>query len=210
MGFARLSKALAGCSFALALSATVGAVHAGKLRVLHAFAGMPDGEQPQGSLVEDTAGNLYGTTIVGGQKGKCFQGGYGCGTVFKVAPDGTESVLFAFDGKTDGGLPAAGLIADGAGNLYGTTSSGGDPACDDGYGCGVVFRLAPDGTETIVHAFEWTADGAFPMAPLAADGKGNFFGTTTYGGLTPTYCDGYFGCGVVFRIAVDGTETILH
>jgi uncharacterized repeat protein (TIGR03803 family) len=169
---------------------------------------MPDGDQPQGNLVEYGAGNLYGTTILGGNKG-CSQN-RSCGTVFRIAPDGTGSVLFAFDGKTHGGLPAAGLIADGAGNLYGTTSSGGDPGCDSGYGCGAVFRLTPDGTETILHAFEWRKDGAFPMAPLVADGKGNLFGTTTYGGHTKTNCDSYFGCGVVFRFAADGTETILH
>src|SRR5579862_8946166 len=207
MSFARLLRASAS-GLVFALFAAVGGAHAGKLGVLHAFSGMPDGEQPRGNLVEDGAGNLYGTTIVGGRKG--CPDNPGCGTVFKIAPDGTESVLFAFDGKARGGLPYAGLIADSAGNLYGTTSSGGDPSCDDKYGCGAVFKLAPDGTETIIHAFEWSADGAFPMAPLTADGNGNLFGTTTYGGLTPKYCNGVYACGTVFKIAADGTETVLH
>jgi uncharacterized repeat protein (TIGR03803 family) len=207
---ATLLNASANCCFALALFATADAAHAVKLRVLYAFTGpRDDGEQPQGNLLEDSAGNFYGTTILGGNKG-CAQGRYGCGSVFRIAPDGTESVLFLFDGKQHGGLPAAGLVADSAGNLYGTTQAGGDPNCDDGYGCGAVFKLAPDGTETIVHAFEWNNDGAFPMAPLVADGKGNLFGTTTYGGHTKTNCDSYFGCGAVFEIAADGTETILH
>ncbi|HEY2444389.1 MAG TPA: choice-of-anchor tandem repeat GloVer-containing protein [Rhizomicrobium sp.] len=201
-------KASAACAIVLVLSAAASAAHAGKLRVLYEFAGMPDGEQPQGNLLQDSAGNLYGTTIVGGNKG-CSQGA-GCGTVFKIAPDGTESVLIAFDRKKNGGEPEAGLIADSAGNLYGTTLLGGDPICDDGQGCGAVFKLAPDGTETILHAFQWGTDGGFPMAPVVADGKGNLFGVTAEGGDTITYCNGYGGCGVAFKIAADGTETILH
>lgn len=209
MSFARLSKGSAAGSLVLLLCVFIDGAHAGEAMVLHAFAGMPDGELPLGNLLEDSAGNLYGTTIVGGKKG--CPDNPGCGTVFKIATDGTESVLIAFDGKSHGGLPYAGLIADSAGNLYGTTSSGGDPSCDSGYGCGAVFKLAPDGTETIVYAFEWGADGAFPMAQLTADGNGNIFGTTTYGGLTTKYCPaGYFGCGTVFKIAADGTETVLH
>jgi uncharacterized repeat protein (TIGR03803 family) len=208
MSFGRLLPASAACVVAFVLSASIGVAHAGKVHVLHAFTGKPgDGGLPQGDLLQDRGGNFYGTTVTGGS-GNCNQG-TGCGTVFKIAPDGTESVLFVFDGKKLGGEPRAGLIADGAGNLYGTVSSGGDPHCDLGYGCGAVFKLASDGTETIMHAFLWAEDGAFPAASLVGDKNANLFGTTAYGG-TDRMCGQYFGCGTVFEIAPDGTETILH
>src|ERR1700731_2146000 len=90
----------------------------GKERVLHSFADGNDGVFPNGGLVEDKKGNLYGTTGYGGGSG-CSGGG--CGVVFKVASDRTESILYTFTGGSDGGHPNGSLFADKAGNLYGTT-----------------------------------------------------------------------------------------
>jgi len=164
--------------------------------VLHAFTGGSDGISPLGGVVLDRKGNLYGTTNFGGATGY--------GTVFRVAPNGAETVLHSFCGKpgcVDGASPVAGLIADAKGNLYGTTYGGGT------IGDGNVFRLAPDGTETSLYSFctkTHCADGLWPLAGLVADAQGNLYGTTGSGGA------GNCGCGVVFRLAPDGTETVLH
>jgi uncharacterized repeat protein (TIGR03803 family) len=160
-----------------------------------------DGEEPFGALVLDKHGNLYGTTQYGGANQGCASG---CGTVFRLAPDGTETVLYSFAGGADGFWPYAGLTMDKKGNLYGTTWVGGGSGCG-GLGCGTVFKLAPDGTETVLHSFS-ALDGAGPHAGVILDAKGNLYGTTSYGGSD---CTGP-GCGVVFKLAPDGTETVLH
>jgi len=160
-----------------------------------------DGAQPLGGLLTDDAGNLYGTTQFGG--GAACR----CGTVFRLAPDGTETVLYSFAGGDDGAWPQAGLIADGQGNLYGTTSTGGGVGCT-GHACGTVFKLTPYGTETVLHAFGVGADGANPLAGLIADSSGNLYGTTSAGGGTG--CSGNIGCGVVFKVAPEGAETVLY
>lgn len=112
--------------------------HAGKSAVLHAFTGSPDGARPFSALVEDTAGNIYGTTLYGGL-GSCAEAGdAGCGVIFKVTKAGQESVLYSFaGGSADGQYPLAGLVLDSAGSLYGTTSEGG------AHGCGTVFKYTP-------------------------------------------------------------------
>jgi uncharacterized repeat protein (TIGR03803 family) len=178
----------------------------GSETVLYAFAGgNDDGSNPDTGLVFDTAGNLYGVTQYGGGAG-CY--GSGCGTVFKVAPDGKETVLHIFAGGTDGAIPSASLIVDATGNLYGTTDEGGATDCDH-RGCGTVFKIAPDGSETVLHAFQGGNDGAHPRnASLLADQGGNQYGTTAYGGST-VFCAGT-GCGTVFKLAPNGTETLLH
>jgi uncharacterized repeat protein (TIGR03803 family) len=174
--------------------------------VLHTFTGGSDGANPNGALIADTAGNLYGNTTYGGDGGSCSHFG-GCGVVFKLSPDGTETVLHTFTGGSDGANPIAGLIADRAGNLYGTTFfGGGRGSCYRG--CGVVFKLSPDGAETVLHTFTGGSDGSSPEAPLIADSAGNLYGTTDYGG---GICSGPFaGCGVVFKLSPDGVETVLH
>ena len=177
----------------------------GTKTTLHAFQGGSDGSDPLGGLIMDSAGNLYGTTPAGGSQISC--GSSGCGTVFRIAPDGTETVLYAFQGGSDGDEPLAGLIMDGAGNLYGTTGYGGDGACYLRGGCGTVFRLAPDGTESTLHVFGGDNDGLIPGAGLIMDKVGNLYGTTESGGQSA--CRRY-GCGTVFRLAPDGTETILY
>lgn len=176
----------------------------GSESVLHAFGGSGgDGAYPFAGLISDSAGNLYGTTYRGGDKRKCVQGGPGCGTVFRLAPDGTETILYRFRGGSDGAYPLASLIADKAGNLYGTTSGGGfaHKCLHMGIGCGTVFRLAPDGTETVLYRFNGGKDGGNPYAEVIMDKAGNLYGTTLFGGM--------YNSGTVFRLAPDGTKTVL-
>ncbi len=163
----------------------------GKELVLYSFAGGNDGAGPAAGVIRDKLGNLYGTTAGGGL--------YNSGTVFKLAPDGTETVLYAFTGGSDGGPPYASLVADRAGNLYGTTYFGG------ANGGGNVFKVAPDGSETSLYAFCTQgncSDGNEPLAALVVDKSGNLYGTTSTGGQ--------YGNGVVFKLAPDGIETVLH
>jgi uncharacterized repeat protein (TIGR03803 family) len=170
----------------------------GSETVLYSFTGGTDGSQPLAGLIGDAAVNLYGTTTIGGSAaGVCDN--RGCGTVFKLGPTGTETVLYRFTGGADGLNPSAGLMRDAAGNLYGTTF-GGSSACASG--CGTVFKLDPTGTETVLHSFTGGADGAYPSEGLGLiqDAGGNLYGTTSNGGATST-CDPPNGCGVVFRLA---------
>ena len=186
--------------------------------VLHHFAGYPsDGASPK-DLVADAAGNLYGITTAGGGNACGVDDTFGCGTVFKLTPnpDGTysESVLYNFTGGSDGQYPFGGLIADAAGNLYGTTFYGGGSGCD-GSGCGTVFelKLNPDGTytERMLHSFIGDRDGAGPAAGLLTDAVGNLYGTTSEGGGSHACLT---GCGTVFTLTpnLDGTysESVLH
>ena len=172
----------------------------GAKTTLYAFNGGNDGVQPIGGLIRDSGGNLYGTTGLGGSGTLC--GSAGCGTVFKIASDGVESVLYAFKGGSDGAVPYAGVIADAAGNLYGTTSEGGTCVQTN---CGTIFKLAPDGTETVLYSFQGGSDGRTPESALIRDHAGNLYGTTYYGGAR---CKAA-GCGIVFKLAPDGTETVL-
>ena len=173
----------------------------GKETVLYSFgAAQGDGNLPLAGLVLDANGNLYGTTSEGGIGG-CNYGG-GCGTVFKVDKTGNETVLYSFTGGTDGGFPVFGyLVRDAAGNLYGTTDSGGSSACTNG--CGVVFKVDESGNETVLYSFSGTGgDGANPDAGLVWDAAGNLYGTTFAGGAS--------GYGTVFMLDTTGTETVLH
>lgn len=178
--------------------------------------GGSEGSWPRGTMVFDAAGNLYGTTVYGGNLSDC--GGSGCGTVFELSPSGsgswTPSTLYAFTGKSDGSLPwYAGVILDSAGNLYGTTGAGGhDSQCTGG--CGVVYELSPDGsggwTETTIHSFTGSdgtpgTGGAWPVYNLTFDGSGNLYGVSKRGGTA--------GEGVVYKLSQSGgvwTETKLH
>lgn len=148
----------------------------GQETVLYKFKGdtYNDGWAPVGGMVRDAKGNLYGTTYEGG--------GTGYGTVFKVTPRGKETVFYRFTGGTDGANPYAGLVADAHGNVYGTTVFGGGSGCEHNFGCGTIFRLTPDGAETVLYRFTGGADGGNPFAPLVFDGQGNLYGTTPTGG----------------------------
>ena len=144
--------------------------------LLHTFTGAPDGANPIAGLVQDAAGNLYGTTQQGGiTGGLCANSGLnGCGTVFKLDPSGNETVLYKFTGGTDGQFPSAGLVLDSAGNLYGTTQYGGPVTAACGIGCGTVFKLDPSGTLTPLHSVGSSGG-------LVMDGAGNLYGSTTEG-----------------------------
>jgi uncharacterized repeat protein (TIGR03803 family) len=178
---------------------------AGAESVLHSFSSCgADGAEPNAGVILGTDGNLYGTTTTGGA--------YNKGTIYEVTTAGAETVLYSFTGKADGGDPVSTLVRDTAGNLYGTTYSGGAGAktvCGRPlYGCGVVFKLDRAGAETVLYTFRPTPEGelphgAHPAAGLLFDEEGNFFGTTQAGG-------GANGGGVIFKLDLEGTQTVLH
>jgi len=165
------------------------------------------GESPDAGPIVDVAGNLFGTTGSGGSR-NCSSG---CGIVFELARNGTETVLYKFKGSpNDGSLPLGNLIVDQSGNFYGTLYRDGLAGCDADLGCGAVFRLAPDGTEKVLHLFAGKkGDGGNPVAGLIADGAGTLYGTTEYGGGDACTVIS-LGCGTVFELAPDGTEVVLH
>lgn len=178
--------------------------------LVYSFRGLNDGYDPVAALYIDAQGNLYGTTQYGGKlNGACDNDIRGCGTVFELTPHGTKTVLYEFRGPPNDGENAAGsLITDAAGNFYSILTFGGRAGCEGELGCGAVFKLTPDGKETILHFFKGgRSDGGNPSAGLIADSKGNLFGTTQFGGGNKA-CGG--GCGTVFEIAPNGAETILH
>ncbi len=171
--------------------------------LLHSFAGGPGGYQPEGSLLFDPVGNLYGVTFGGGDLGSRLCGqSQGCGIVYELSPTSSgawkETVLHAFT-WLDGAYPEAGLIRDAAGNLYGTAADGGYLCY-----CGIVYELSPISTGgwkyTVLHSFAEGPNGFIPETPLVFDAAGNLYGTTTFGGSPTTACSTE-GCGVVFRLS---------
>jgi len=184
---------------------TPGADGSWKEKVLYSFG--KEAASPQSSLVFDTSGNLYGTTLNGGA--------YNAGTVFDLTSTGgggwKEKILHSFNSNgNDGFFPYASLIIDTSGNLYGTTYNGGGNS-NLGSGCGAVFELTHKvrggWKETILHTFENNGkDGCYPYAGLVLDASGNLYGTTSQGG-------GANGFGTVFELtkAHDGwVEKLLH
>ncbi len=171
----------AGCGTVFKLSLTSGVWTE---EVLHSFTGAGDGSHPTGGVIMDAKGNLYGTAVYAESATGC------CGVVFELSEAGgiwTESVLHTFSG-TDGSGPFGSLLADAAGNLYGTTAWGGNlSACPQSPGCGVAFRLAPASRGTwkyrILHTFPGGSGGQAPVGGLIRDAAGNLYGATTVGGL---------------------------
>lgn len=176
--------------------------------VLFKFNG-ENGSHPMGALTFDAAGNLYGTTDVGGAHNYF-------GNVYKLTRGKhgkwTETVLHSFNGA-DGGYGIGNVVFDTAGNLYGTTFGGGGTACE--FGCGVVFELSPNSngawTYTVLYRFSGGSDGADPYAGLTIDDTGNLYGTTGFGGNFSVCGD---GCGVVFKLSSnkkgEWTYTVLN
>ncbi len=168
-------------------------------QVLYRFTAGSDGEKPQAGLVWDTAGNLYGTTSSGDGGTGCNNGTAGCGTVFELSPlsggGWTESVIYVFQGSSDGASPYSTLIFDKSGNLYGTTNAGGE------HKMGTVFELSPQAggtwTETVLHSFGASHDGYYPIAGVIVDKKGNLYGTTIAGGSHKCFDE----CGIVFELS---------
>jgi uncharacterized repeat protein (TIGR03803 family) len=180
---------------------------AGTETVLHSFTGGSDGITPLPRLYMDDFGNLYGTTNTGGST-QCFDGN-GCGIVFELSPTKTgwkETVLYAFQGGADGGMPGYGaLVRDAAGNLYGTTMSGGAKPWPNGHGA--VYKLTRTSTgwtESVLYAFGANSsnDGSTPYGGVIVDSVGNVYGTTYYGGSA--------NLGTVFTISPSGQETFLY
>jgi uncharacterized repeat protein (TIGR03803 family) len=209
-----------GCGTVFKLDST------GAQSVLYTFLGAnkgPHGAFPSTSLVRDAEGNLYGTTLEGGN-GVCYSiamlppqpnSQIYCGTVFKVDPTGKATVLHKFFGdavtnpraQKDGASPHGALVLDAAGNLYGTTFYGGTGNCSESgfrsfvhVGCGTIFRVDPAGDETVLYSFTNQTDGAFPDAGLLLDSAGNLYGTTSANGSTA-------GAGTVFKFTPPNTPT---
>ena len=193
----RLRAASVVLIFSLVLGGS--AIQAQTYTVLHRFTG-PDGASPRGRLIRDTAGNLYGTTPGGGTGTQCS--GFPCGTVFKLDPTGKETVLYNFTNGADGANPAGGLFRDPAGNLYGTTTHGGDPTCQ----CGTVFRLNTTGTLDVLHAFKGGTDGINANGTLVSI-NGELYGSARSSGAGG--CPGD-GCGLIFKVTKSGVETVLY
>lgn len=171
----------------MATMATAGA-HAATVQVIYSFAGGVDGKYADTDLVVDPSGNLYGTTVQGGD--------HASGTVWQLHPKGdgswSHSVLYSFTGGADGAEPYKGVTLDAAGNLYGTAVAGGGGGCESG--CGVAYMLANDGawTQSVIHQFTGGNDGAGPGAGLTLGARGDLYGMAPDGGA--------HGAGTIYRI----------
>jgi uncharacterized repeat protein (TIGR03803 family) len=166
----------AGLGLILTLGGTA-AAQASTTQIIYSFGGGTDGEYLDTDVAIDGAGNLYGTSVLGGT--------FGGGTVWQLSPVGNgwvHTVLYSFTGGGDGGEPYKGVTLDGAGNLYGTAVTGGAGSCEGG--CGVVYKLAKSGdtwTQSVIHAFNG-ADGSGPGARVAVDNNDDLYGMTPTGG----------------------------
>ena len=161
---------------------------AGEQTVLHTFSGGTNGSAPEGGVIGDPQGNLYGTTNFGGAAN--------VGVVYKIDSSGHETVLYSFGGGPAMATPTSGVIRDKQGNLYGTTLLGGSA------GGGIVYKLDPAGRETVLHNFTGGNDGRRPNAALAAGAQGSLYGTTLNGGSADV--------GVVYKLDASGAETVLY
>jgi uncharacterized repeat protein (TIGR03803 family) len=179
-----------------------------KLTILHSFTGKSDGAGPSGDLIMDSTGNLYGTAFTGGDL-ECTLGDKpGCGVVFKLDTSGKETVLHRFTGKADGAGPSGSLLMDGAGNLYGSASVGGEfggqcGVTGEDLGCGTIFKIDTAGKFTVLHSFNNDgSEGENPNGGLISDPDGNLYGTTEVSGS-----DGIGG--TIFKLSKAGKLTVL-
>lgn len=167
----------------------------GVFTVLYSFTGGADGGKPMGRLIRDTNGNIHGVTASGGDA-TC-----NCGVVFRLDANGNETILHKFFGYGGGFEGFVGLL-DVGGTLYGTTLSGGDPTCNSGGGCGVLYQIGKTGQYAVLHRFAGatTRDGAYNIfGSLSLGADGSIYGATWYGGAG-TSCSGSIpGCGVIFK-----------
>ncbi|MDR4305793.1 hypothetical protein IHQ68_04030 [Chelatococcus sambhunathii] len=184
------------------LSSSESASAADKLVTIHRFAfangGYPDGRYPNGDLVIDADGSIYGTTQEGGEA--CPGGQYSCGgTIFRLSPKGKSwklNTLHSFTGGEKGATPRAGLLLNSTGMLLGTTYYGGDADCrfeTRGWGCGTIFAFGlprrgfPKGKLFMLHAFSGDQDGRFPDNLLSMANETRVHGTTKLGAATPAW-----------------------
>jgi len=225
----KLHNPVLGSLVLLVVCTTAAVAQPAKESVLYAFGTngrTNDGSNPNGALIFDSAGNIYGTTASGGTN--CTQNSLRCGTLFELSPSSeggwSETVLYSFcqsgyPNCVDGAVPQAGLLIDSSGNLYGTTSAGGTGPCT-GFGgsingCGTVFELLPSSGGTWNHSVLYSfggqveGDGETPTyAQLTSDATGSLYGTTPSGGVTNR--------GIVYQLippeAPGGTwtEVVIH
>ena len=178
-----LSAVAVTAAFVLSVATAVAAT----TDVIFSF-GEGEGEYADTDLETDSAGNIYGTTVLGGD--------FGGGTVFQLTPtpDGwVHTVLYSFTGGADGGEPYKGVTLDHEGNLYGTAVTGGSGSCEGG--CGVVYKLTNSGgtwTQSVIHAFTGGDDGSGPGARVTVDQSGNVYGMAPTGGA--------YGLGTIYKI----------
>src|SRR5436853_5504569 len=171
---------------------SVAAATATTTDVIFSFA-EDDGEYADTDLETDSAGNIYGTTVLGGD--------FGGGAVFQVGPTTNgwvHTVLYSFTGGADGGEPYKGVTLDAQGNVYGTAVTGGSGSCEGG--CGVAYKLTNSGgtwTQTVIHAFTGGNDGSGPGSRLTIDHRGNLYGMAPTGGAN--------GLGTIYQIHQNGT-----
>ena len=158
--------------------------------VLYNFGYGPEGGVPYAGVVQDPAGNLYGTTIGGDPSVAPY------GAVYEVDTSGVVTALHTFSGAPDGSEPVAPVVLDMAGNIYGTTISGGSA------NSGVIFKIDTSGNETVLYSFSGGSDGRRPEQGLVIDAAGNLYGTTAKGGSSNK--------GTIFRVDSAGTFTLLH
>lgn len=195
----------AGWLAASAVLAATSSLAGEPFRVMHAFAGPPEGARPYSALVVAPDGSLYGTTGEGGTGTRCLD--QGCGTIFRTKPNGATTILHSFDNVTDGSAPLAGLLLASDGNFYGTTYIGG-PLVG-----GTLFRMSPGGKFKLLHTFQRAGvGGAGPSGALAEGPDGAIYGTTNEGGAgTGSQCFvDHEGCGTVFKYTSEGGVEVLH
>ena len=189
---------------------------AGKLTNFAVFGTDPNVSEPLAPPVLGMDGNLYGSGGQGGTSGSCTYSYGGCGGIYKMAPTGKNySVLYRFAPtkvQTDGSNPVAPLILGTDGNFYGTTSSGGTSTGRGFGGGGVIFKLTPSGSYSVLYNFcslRSCVDGEFPYAGLVQGSDGNFYGTTNQGGAR-IHAGGFTG-GAIFSInPITGKYTVLY
>lgn len=205
-GSCDVASGYTGCGTVFALTPS-GSTY--KEKVVYSFKGGSDGESPRGSLIADTRGALYGTTLYGGNtNSECLADGSGkttCGVVFSLTPSGHEKILYRFKGGSDGASSRSALLAGPNGAFFGVTLHGGR---SNQTGSGTVFEMTKAGTkykERVLYAFcsaSNCSDGAAPGGSLGlrSDSSGNLYGTTVSGG------DYTCGCGTVFKLSPSGSS----
>ena len=187
----------------------------GNFKTLYAFTGGQDGAEPEEALLQASDGDFYGTALFGGDSSCTVSGTTGCGTIFRIDSTGNFTLLHAFTGGTEGGVPFSSLIQAGDGDFYGTATAGGDSSCSvtasgENYptyvGCGTVFKMDSAGNVSALYSFQGSpTDGSNPFAAVVEGTDGYFYGTTRWGG-TATSCPytSNGGCGTFFRVAGPG------
>jgi uncharacterized repeat protein (TIGR03803 family) len=173
--------------------------------VLYEFSGGADGATPsRGSLFVDSKGNIFGSTVGGGDTA-CNPATKGCGVTFKIDSKGKETVLHTFSGNPDGAEPYVTVILNGANGGYGVAEYGGTGPCKGlmgPSGCGAIIKIDHTGKESVVYSFTASPDGSTPQSGLVRDALGNVYGATEQGGT--------FNDGTVFKVDPSGKETVLY